>query len=179
MMKASVVRPFLIIFLAAALAHAQLPGSSAPEPASSSESQTPLLIPTQTPALDTFNGSGAVDRLVPGVIPLSLLDAMNRGLTHNLGLLLSHQQTDQARAQHRKQLSLLLPNINGNVSESVNQINLAAFGIPLPAGVTSPSIGPFGIFDVHASMTETLVDINAINKIRAAAENEKAARFTV
>ena len=177
-MKASAVRLFFILFFTAALAHAQVPGTAAGEPASS-ESQTLTLTQTQTPALSNFSGSGAVDPLVPGVIPLSLVDAMDRGLRHNLGLLLSQQQTERARAQYRKQLSLLLPNINGNVSESVNQINLAAFGIPLPAGVTSPSIGPFGIFDVHASMSETLVDINAINKIRAAAENEKAARFTV
>jgi len=94
-------------------------------------------------------------------------------------LLLSQQQTDQARAQYRKQLSLLLPNLSGNVSESVNQINLAAFGIPLPQGLTSPVVGPFGLFDAHASMNETLVDFNALNRIRAATENEKAARFTV
>src|SRR5262249_4843008 len=178
MMKASAVWPFLILCFAAALAHAQVPGTATPEPASS-ESQAPSLTLTQTPALETFNGSGVVDKPVPGVIPLSLLDAMDRGLRHNLGLLLSQRQTDQAGAQYRKQLSLLLPHITGNVGESVNQINLAAFGIPLPAGLTSPSIGPFGIFDVHAGMTETLVDINAMNKIRAAAENEKAARFTV
>ena len=86
---------------------------------------------------------------------------MDRGLKHNLGLLLSQQQTEQARAQYRRQLSALLPNISGNASESVNQINLAAFGIPLPAGLTSPVIGPFGVFDVHANMNETLLDFNA------------------
>jgi outer membrane protein TolC len=178
MMKASAVRSFLIILFAAALAHAQLPGS-APQPTSSSESRSPALVLSQTPALDTFNGSGAVDKPVPGVIQLSLLDAMDRGLKHNLGLLLSQQQTDQARAQYRKQLSLLLPNVSGAVSESVNQINLAAFGIPLPQGLTSPVIGPFGIFDIHAGLSETVLDFNALNKIRAAAENEKVARFTV
>src|SRR5262249_44679094 len=66
-----------------------------------------------------------------------------------------------------------------NVSESVNQINLAAFGIPLPAGLSSPVVGPFGIFDAHASASETLLDFNARNKVRAAAENEKAAKLTV
>jgi outer membrane protein TolC len=116
---------------------------------------------------------------VPGVLPLSLLDALDRGLKHNLGLLLSQQQTEQARAQYRRQLSLLLPNISGNVSDSVNQINLAAFGIPLPAGLTSPVIGPFGVFDAHANMSETVLDFNALNRIHAAAENRKTARFTV
>jgi len=176
-MRTKAVRAVAFLFLAAVSAAAQLPTSSAGPAAP--EAQAPALNLTQTPALDTFNGSGAVDKLLPGVIPLSLLDAVDRGLKHNLGLLLSQQQTEQARAQYRKQLSALLPNISGDVSDSINQINLAAFGIPLPAGLTSPVVGPFGIFDAHANMSETLLDFNALNKIRAAGENEKAAKFTV
>ncbi|HEU4414581.1 MAG TPA: TolC family protein [Candidatus Angelobacter sp.] len=165
----------VFLFLAAMAAGAQLPtsGPATPEP------QSPTLNIPEPPGLDSFNGSGKVDKLVPGVIQLSLLDAMDRGLKHNLGLLLSQQQTDLARAQIRRQLSSLLPNISGNASETVNQINLAAFGIPLPPGLTSPVVGPFGVFDAHASMNETLLDFNAINKVRAAAQTEKAAQFSV
>jgi outer membrane protein TolC len=177
MMRAKAVQSILFLLLAALAATAQTP-PTAPEP-SPQEMQAPPVSVSQTPSLDNFNGSGAVDKLVPGVIPLTLLDAMDRGLKHNLGLLLSQQQTDQARAQYRRQLSYLLPNLSGNVSESINQINLAEFGIPLPQGLTSPVIGPFGIFDAHASLNETLLDFNARNKVKAAAENEKVARFTV
>jgi outer membrane protein TolC len=166
------------IFLAALTSTAQLPTSAAPASASSS-SQSPALTFAQTPPIDTFNGSGAVDKLVPGVVQLSLLDAMDRGLKHNLGILLSQQQSELARAQYRRQLSALLPNISGNASEAVSQINLAAFGIPLPPGLKSPVVGPFGVFDAHASMNETLLDFNALNKVRAAAENEKTAKFTI
>ncbi len=176
-MRTKVVRAVAFLFLTAISATAQLPtaspGLAAPE------SQAPAINISQTPVLENFSGSGAVDKLVSGVIPLSLLDAMDRGLKHNLGLLLSQQQTEQARAQVRRQLSALLPNISGNASETVNQINLAAFGIPLPPGLTSPVVGPFGVFDAHASMSETLLDFNALNKVRAASENEKAAKFTV
>ncbi len=168
----------LCLLLAALSAGAQTIPTAAPV-ADTTESSTPPLTLSQTPALDSFNGSGAVDKLVPGVVRISLLDAMDRGLKHNLGLLLSQQQTDQARAQYRRQLSYLLPNISGNVSESINQINLAEFGIPLPQGLTSPVIGPFGIFDAHASLNETLLDFNARNRVRAAAENEKVAKLTV
>ncbi|MGC2696957.1 MAG: TolC family protein [Candidatus Angelobacter sp.] len=174
-MRAHAVRLSLFLFLAALSANAQLPTSGPSTP----ETQSPALSVAESPALDSFNGSGKVDKLVPGAIQLSLLDAMDRGLKHNLGLLLSQQQTDLARAQIRRQLSALLPNISGNASETVNQINLAAFGIPLPAGLKSPVVGPFGVFDAHANMSETLLDFNAINKVRAAAENEKAARFTI
>src|SRR5580765_886502 len=149
-MQAALVATF--VFLGVLSSAAQLPTSA---PATSSTNQSPSLNSAQTPSLDTFNGSGAVDKLVPGVVQLSLLDAMDRGLKHNLGLLLSHQQSELARAQYHRQLSALLPNISGSGSESLNQINLAAFGIPLPAGLTSPVVGPFAIFDVHASMNET------------------------
>jgi outer membrane protein TolC len=168
---------FSFIFLTAVSCVAQLPGGSAP--ATPQDRQTPVVNTAQTPAIEVFGGSGTVDKLVPGVIQLGLLDAIDRGLKHNLGLLLSQQQSELARAQYRRQLSALLPNVSGNVSEALNQINLAAFGIPLPAGLKSPVVGPFGIFDAHANMSETLLDFNAINKVHAASENERAAKFTL
>jgi outer membrane protein TolC len=76
-------------------------------------------------------------------------------------------------------LSSLLPNISGRVNDSVQQINLAAFGIPLPAGLSSPVVGPFNVFDARAALTETFLDFNALNRVRQSAENEKTVRFTV
>jgi outer membrane protein TolC len=166
----------LFLFLTLTSSVAQLPTTG---PAPARDRQVPALIPAAPQPLDQFSGSGTVDKLVPGVIQLPLLDAIDRGLKHNLGLLLSNQQTAEARAQYRRQLSALLPNISGNLNDSLNQINLAAFGIPLPTGLTSPVVGPFAVFDAHASMDETLLDFNAINRVRQASENEKTARFTV
>jgi outer membrane protein TolC len=176
-MRTQGVLVILFIFLATICCAAQLPSASAPAPPQ--DRQAPAINTTLPPSLEQFSGSGTVDKLVPGVIKLGLLDAIDRGLKHNLGLLLSQQQTELARAQYRRQLSALLPNVTGDVNESLNQINLAAFGIPLPAGLKSPVVGPFGIFDAHASMSETLLDFNAMNKVRAASENERAAKFTV
>ncbi len=132
-MRTQCVLVLLFTFFTALSCAAQLPATSTPAPAP--DRQTPAVNTALPPALDSFSGSGTVDKLVPGVIQLGLLDAIDRGLKHNLGLLLSQQQTELARAQYRRQLSALLPNISGNVSESLNQINLAAFGIPLPAGL--------------------------------------------
>lgn len=175
-MRTQSVLVALFIFLTALSSAAQLPGvGAAPAP----DRQAPAVNTALPPSLESFSGSGTVDKLVPGEIQLSLLDAIDRGLKHNLGLLLSQQQTDLARAQYRRQLSALLPNISGSASDSLNQINLAAFGIPLPAGLKSPVVGPFAVFDAHANMSETLLDFNAINRVRAASENEKAAKFTV
>ena len=98
------------IFLAVLSCAAQGPGGSVP--AQSQDRQTPVVNTAQTPALEQFSGSGTVDKLVPGTIQLGrLLDAIDRGLKHNLGLLLSQQQTELARAQYRRQLSALLPNV--------------------------------------------------------------------
>src|ERR1700743_3612827 len=116
--------PVLLVLFTCLGTHAalaQLPGTS-PAPAPAAES--PALVSPQAPSADAFNGSGVVDKLVPGVIQLTLLEAIDRGIKHNLGLLVSQQQSDLARAQYRRQLSALLPNISGNVSESVNKINL-------------------------------------------------------
>src|ERR1041385_6709130 len=177
-MRTKYVLAILSIFFTALFCAAQLPGAGS-STTSSQDRQAPAITTSLPPALEQFSGSGTVDKLVPGTIQLGLLDAIDRGLKHNLGLLLSQQQTELARAQYRRQLSALLPNVTGDVNESLNQINLAAFGIPLPAGLKSPVIGPFGIFDAHASMSEELLDFNALNRIRAAAENEKVARFTI
>jgi len=44
-----------------------------------SDRQTPALTTALPPPQESFNGSGTVDKLVPGVVPLSLLDAIDRG----------------------------------------------------------------------------------------------------
>ena len=177
-MRTKYVLAILCTFFIALSCPAQLPGAGSTT-TSSQDRQAPAITTSLPPSLEQFSGSGTVDKLVPGTIQLGLLDAIDRGLKHNLGLLLSQQQTELARAQYRRQLSALLPNVTGDVNESLNQINLAAFGIPLPAGLKSPVVGPFGIFDAHASMSETFLDFNAINKIHAASENEKAAKFNL
>lgn len=158
------------------IAEAQLPAGSAGS--SPAPSATPLNL-TQTPALETLNGSAMIDKPVPGVLSISILDAIDRGLRHNLALLLSQQEDQTARAQHRRELSALLPNVSGSVSDSVNQINLSAFGIPLPPGLTSPVVGPFGLMDAHAAFSQTVWDFSQLNRVRAAAENQKAAVYSI
>ncbi len=147
-------------------------------PASSGQQAQPIT-PAQTPPSDAFNGSARVDKPIPDVIKLSVLDAISRGLQHNLGLLLSQQQSEAARAEHRRNLSALLPNLSAGVSDGVNQINLAAFGIPVPANLSSPVIGPFGLFQTQATMSAMVMDFRALNRIRAAVENERTADFSL
>jgi outer membrane protein TolC len=176
-MRMRAVPLILLLSFAAVFVATQVsaPGSVA---ASSAEQAQPIT-PAQTPPLDAFNGSAMVEKPVPEIVKLSILDAIDRGLKRNLGLLLSQQQSEATRAQSRRNLSVLLPNVSGGVSDGVNQINLAAFGIPVPQNLTSPVIGPFGLFQTQASMSTTLLDFRALNLVRAALENERTASFSV
>ncbi|HET9184457.1 MAG TPA: TolC family protein [Candidatus Angelobacter sp.] len=155
---------------------AQLPGQAPSQP---QQQPVPAPAPPQNLSLDVFNGSGKIDKPTPGEIPISILDAIDRGIRHNLGLLLSQEQSESARAEYRRSLSALLPNLSGTVRDSVNQINLAAFGIPLPAGLTSPVVGPFNVLDARVAMTDTFLDFSARDRTHQAQENEKTAKFTL
>lgn len=168
--------PLTFVFLLCCIlpAAGQLGGAPAVTP-TRSDDPVPSLAPLD---INTFSGSGLVDKPVAGVIKLGLLDAMERGLKHNLGLLLSQQQTESARAQHWRTLSALLPNVSARVSESLQQVNLAAFGIPFTVN-GSTIVGPFAVFDARPVVTERLLDFNALGRLRAADENAKAARFNV
>jgi outer membrane protein TolC len=168
----------LFLWLSAIAASAQLPGTPVTNTSGNEQPTPPASENIQPLQLQQFNGSGIVDKPVPGVLKLSLLDVIDRGIKHNLGLLLSQQQTETARAQRWRNLSSLLPNVAVRSSETVQQINLAAFGIPVTVN-GSPIVGPFAIFDARPTVTERLLDFNALNRVRAAAENEKAARHTV
>ncbi len=170
-----------ILFLFSNLPSVLAQGLGAPQPAQPNiNTESPRIdIPqTQQPALDSFNGSGIVDNLVPGSIRISLLDALDRGIRHNLGLLLSQEQTETARAQHLRSLALLLPNVSGQTTENIQRTNLAAFGIPFTVN-GSTLVGPFSIFDARATVRQSLLDFNALNRLRSAAENEKAARLSL
>lgn len=158
---------------------AQLPTATpaTSQSANNTASQSDAL-PPSTPPLDVFMGSARVEKPAPGTVRLSIREAMDLGLKHNLGLLLSQQQTETARAQHWRSLSALLPKADVRVTESVQQVNLAAFGIPFTVN-GSTIVGPFSIFDARPSVTERLLDFNALNRLRAADEGEKAVRHNV
>src|SRR5215467_3071287 len=169
---------FLLLAVFPAVAQVNPGSSSGGSNNNNNQRTTPEIMQSLPPSLDQLNGSGSTDALVPGVIKLSVLDAIDRGLKHNLGLLLSQQQASSARAQHWRSLSELLPNIAITSSESIQQINLAAFGIPFTVN-GSTIVGPFAIFDVRPVMRERLLDFAAINRLRSASENEKAANFNM
>lgn len=123
-----------------------------------------------------FTGSVPSGNAKPEVLPISFLDAIDRGLKQNLGLLLSSDNTLTARGEKWKELSNLLPNVSAKGQENVQQTSLTALGFRLP---TLPRvIGPFNYFDARAYLTQSLFNWNHIQKERAAVENLKAAEYS-
>ena len=118
-------------------------------------------------------------KLVPGVMPISLQDAINRGLKQNLGLLLSRADVGSARGQRWEQLSALLPHVTAAPFVDASKINLAELGLTSFAGVPLPrSVGPFSYFDARASVTQSLFDWKSINAARASSQSLKSADST-
>jgi outer membrane protein TolC len=116
---------------------------------------------------------------VPGVMPLSLQDAIDRGLKQNLGLLLSNEDIRSARGQRWEQLSALLPHVTAAPYVSDSEINLGENGLTSISGVNiPPSVGPFSYFDARAAVTQTVFDWKAINNTRAASQSLKSAQHT-
>ncbi len=123
--------------------------------------------------------SSVPSRLVPGVLPLSLQEAINRGLKQNLGLLLSNADIGSARGQRWEQLSALLTHVTAAPYVSTSEINLAELGFGTLTGLKIPtSVGPFSYFDARIAVTQSLFDWKAINATRAAGQSLKSAEYT-
>jgi outer membrane protein TolC len=171
----------VLLSFAALPAPAQLPLGPVPsQPASSSSTSSSAgnNAPAPPQSQSPFQGS-VPGKLEPGVIPISLQDAIDRGLKTNLGLLLSEQDIGSAHGERWKKLSALLPNVTTTSYADGSQVDLAEFGFTSIPGATIPSIvGPFGYFDARAYLTQNVLDFNAIYNTHAATQNLKAAQYT-
>lgn len=114
-------------------------------------------------------------------IPLTLGDAIDRGLRANLGLLTSQQASDEVRAQRYKALSALLPNVTGQVTATEQQINLQALGflISVPGFAIPHIIGPYNYEAAQANATVPIFNYSSISEFRSARAETKAAVLAV
>jgi outer membrane protein TolC len=168
----------ILLALAAVQARAQAVAGPVPvQPASTSTSGS-ASGPTAPQTQSSFQGS-VPGKLEPGVLQISLQGAIDRGLKTNLGLLLSDQDVGSARGARWKKLSSLLPNVTTTSYVDGSQVDLAEFGFNAIPGVSIPNIiGPFGYYDSRAYLTQSLLDLNAINNTHAATQSFKAAQYT-
>lgn len=177
-LEISLLLSAIAVMICSTTALGQLPGASSTTPVRSqdSSSSTPgLTVPSLSPTQNPLFGSIPTGQPTGTVIPLSALDAIDRGLKYNLSYILTEQATTAARGARLKALSDVLPNITGRVGETVQQINLAAFGLSLP-GVPSV-VGPFGVFDARVLATGNLFDLHYLNLYRSRSEDVNAAQL--
>lgn len=131
-----------------------------------------------TSGVSPFSGSVPA-KPVPGVMPLSLQDAITRGLKQNLGLLLSSEGIRAARGERWQQLSALLPHVTAAPAVTASEVNLGQLGLTSLGGTNiPPSLGPFSYFDARVSVNQSLFDWKSINNSRAASQSLKSAEYS-
>jgi len=143
----------------------------------------------------TLQVQGNLQGSVPGNDPLTqqplsltLAQAVKRGLQFNLSAVVSSIGQREANAERIGSRAQMLPDINGDVRETVQQINLVAAGLrfssissgPGQPGFNFPSIvGPFNYFDVRASLSQAVADLTRLHNYRSSKENARASGMTV
>ena len=128
-----------------------------------------------------YSGSTRSTTAMPFSGKLSLREALERGLAYNLGAVGLAQTVRQTSAQVTVARSALLPNINGNLSETVVQNNLAAMGLRISVpGFHIPTIvGPFNYFALQATLSQTVANLTAIDNYRSARATARASQYSL
>jgi len=169
-----------------------------PLPLSGRNGQNGSVVAVETPIAGTTNSVNTINPAVQVQGPysggarsttklpfsgkLSLREAIERGLDFNLGAVGLSNAARQAQGQSQVARSALLPNLNGNLSETVQQINLRASGIkfnsPISGFVFPTVVGPFNVMDLRASLTQSIFDMTARNNYRSANDVYHANQFS-
>ena len=128
-----------------------------------------------------YSGSTRSTTARPFSGALSLQEALERGLAYNLGAVGLTQAARQTGAQVRVAHSALLPNLNGSLSETVEQTNLAAMGVRISVpGFHIPTVvGPFNYFSLQASLTQAVVNLTALHNYRSAQATARASQYSL
>lgn len=150
------------------------------------------VVTRQTPGgsgVSTFDSSveisGAYAGSVPakeagaGPISLTLAETVRRALLANLGTVTATDTARASRAGRLQALSALLPSLSANASETVAQVNLAAYGfqfkVPPGLNFSIPSVvGPFTYSQLQGSISQSVYDPVARRNWKAAKESERA-----
>ena len=125
----------------------------------------------------SYQGSIVQRPVVPGVLPLSLDEAIQMGLQYNLGIVLSGVNAGTAAAQRLQQLQALLPTINASFKEAAQQTDLKAEGLSIPGFPTI--IGPYAYTDIRASAQMSLLNLQSLDSYMASKHNFQGTRLSV
>jgi outer membrane protein TolC len=149
---------------------------------------TEVAVPGAITSVNTINPTVRVEGPYAGSSPslarapfsgrLSLREAVDRAVEFNLGAVGLTEAVRQSRGQEKIARSYLLPNLNGSLSETVQQTDLQALGLrftfPIPGFSPPTVVGPFNYFDLRATLSQTVIDMTARNNYRAAKDISRA-----
>src|SRR5262249_5865335 len=128
-----------------------------------------------------FQGSVPTGQATGTTLALTLKDAIDRALKYNLGVIQSDQNTRSARADRLRSLSALLPTVYGQLTGTVEQINLQAQGLRLVSipGVPIPTlVGPFSVADARGYLSQRVFNWSDIKNWKSASQSETAALYS-
>ena len=133
----------------------------------------------------TVQVQGAYQGSVPSVttsgpsFPLSLGEALRRGLQYNLGNIGYQNGIREAQGVSKVVRSELLPNVSSNLLVTEEQISLAALGFTGFPGFNLPAVvGPFHYFDLRAGVAQSVFDLTRLRNYRGAKEEVRSTQFS-
>src|SRR5438046_4886635 len=131
---------------------------------------------TQNPCL----GSVPTGQATGTTLDLSLKEAFDRALKYNLGAIEGSQNSRAAHAVRLRRLNALLPDLSLRVSGALEQINLKAQGFNLNVpGIRIPTlVGPFGVMDARAYLSQEIFDWSDVKNWKSASESERASQYS-
>lgn len=130
----------------------------------------------QAASANDYRGSLVDGKATGDMLDLSLDDAIARGLRNNLGLILNSAAVQNANGSRLQQLQSLLPTVTGNASYTVQQVNLAAYGLSFPG--LNPIVGPFQVFDFRAYLSQSIFNLQSIDRYLAAKHNFQGSKLS-
>src|SRR5258708_10682268 len=147
-------------------------------PAASTTNPSALATQGQNPYL----GSTPAGKVTDEVVSLSLGDAVDRGLSYNLGLIESKQGTAEVRAQRLRTLSALLPNLSAKGEQAFENISLKEAGLKLPPIPGFPGLpattGAFNYQDARVSVAQSVYNAELHDRYGAQKSAEQASALS-
>lgn len=127
-----------------------------------------------------YQGSVPASNVPDGPVTLTLADAVQRGLKFNLGTISADESTRAARAERIQALSGLMPSISADASETVTQINLAAYGLQIKVpGFNIPTVvGPYSYSQLQGVVSQSVYDLVQRRNLKASRESEQTAALS-
>lgn len=108
--------------------------------------------------------------------PLTIEQAIDLGLRHNLSLFEADAAAVEARADRLKTLALLLPTVSARAAEVSQRLSLREIGLTLPG--VPPTSGPFQFQDARVTVTQTIYSRELIDRAHGDDLRARAAALT-